>query len=130
MAWLGALTLGWSLGSAPTALGAVTAVNLTSGGTDASQSSYTTASITPSAGKLILLAVDHMGPQGNAGSVTVSASGNGLTWVQVTNIIFNSSNFGLTLFRAMGSSPSTGTITLSCSGNNPSRMNWSVTEFG
>jgi hypothetical protein len=113
-----------------TAFGATTQVTtstLTSGGIDSPTSTTcTTNSITPSANKLVLLAIGRRG----TGTVT-SVTGNGLTWVQVADQFDGngSGNNGVVLFRAMGSSPTTGSVTMTFSAAQ-SRCNWSITELG
>ena len=94
----------------------------TSGGSGAS--SYTTASIAPGANRLILAAVSQ---QGNAGDATVTLSGNGLTWVQVANVVSVTGTRQFTLFRTIGSSPSSGVVTITCSATNI--VMWSISEF-
>ena len=48
----------------------------------------------------------------------VSVSGNGLTFVQVSDVNNIQSQNGIALFRAMGSSPTTGSITVTITSNN------------
>ena len=85
---------------------AISALNLTSGTNTANLASYSTDSITPSANKLILAAVSL---QDSADSGAPTLSGNGLTWIQIDSLVYSTTGGGhrLTLFRAMGSSPST-----------------------
>lgn len=102
----------------------VTATHLTSSGNDTDASSYTTASITPSANKLILVAVE------NTKDTTPdipTLSGNGLTWVQVNTT--NGQVVRITLFRSMGASPSAGTITIDFAGVTQTGAMWSIAEF-
>ncbi|MEK9137182.1 MAG: hypothetical protein AAB393_08670, partial [Bacteroidota bacterium] len=109
--------------------GTVSATNLTSGGSaNAAQSSYSTASITPSANKLILLAVAYY--TDGAGATISSVTGNGLTWVQVASTSFISNYYKLYLFRAMGSSPSTGAVTINFSVSDIYTVAAAVNEFG
>ena len=84
----------------------------------------TTASITPGANRLILAVV--------ATNNTMDAptlSGNGLTWVQITTV-----NRGggrrVTLYRAMGTSPSSGAVTIDFPSGTPNEVRWSIVEFG
>lgn len=101
---------------------------LTSGGSDTNTDTFTTASITPGADQLILAAfVGHrIGSASDMGTVT--ASGNGLTWVEIANDITADGDLRITLFRAMGSSPSSGTVTFTCS-NSASNAEWSIVQF-
>ncbi len=108
---------------------AISAAHLTTNQNGSAATSYSTASITPSANKLILIAV---GSQVSSGTVnTPTISGNGLTWEQVatkpqsTGSVFRR----LTVFRAMGGSPSTGAITMDFAGQSQIRCGWSVSEF-
>lgn len=68
---------------------------------------YTTASISPTANRLVLAAIANWPNVGSAASPTVT--GNGLTWVQVAAIAIGT-GYMLTLFRAMGSSPTSGIV--------------------
>jgi hypothetical protein len=110
---------------------AITATNLTNGGSGTDAQSYDTASITPGSNKLILAAV--VVKNYNAGSAgTVSLTGNGLTWVEIANTTFTtvaSSKCRLTLLRALGASPSAGAVTISVSGSGNSSCAWAVDEF-
>ncbi len=109
----------------------VTAVNLTSGNTGASTSSVTTASVSPSANKLQLLAVNSRNFTGSAPPAP-TVTGCGLTWVQVTNIQYDTGPTSLkrvTLFRAMGASPTTGTLTIDFAGDSQTDVVWSLDEF-
>lgn len=94
------------------------------GGTDA-----TTASISPSSNNLLLASVV------NRTSVSVdptvpTLSGNGLTWVQIATIVFDttsSSRRRISLFRAMGSSPSSGSVTITFGETTPQAL-WSIEQ--
>lgn len=104
---------------------AITTVNLTTAASSTDASSYTTASITPGANRLILAWVEHVrSPLGN----TPTLSGNGLTWVFVASVDFTSTR-RLNLFRAMGSSPSAGTVTIDFAGQSQLNCLWSIIEF-
>jgi hypothetical protein len=50
-------------------------------------------------------------------AIAPSASGNGLTWVEVANVDNVQGQNGVSVWRAMGASPSTGSITVTLSGN-------------
>lgn len=96
---------------------AISATLLTSGTDPVNNNAFTTASVSPGADKLILLIA---GGFENDASLTGDAtiSGNGLTWVAITAVNFNGggpsdTNFRrLVLYRAMGTSPSSGAITI------------------
>lgn len=70
-------------------------------------SDITLTSWTPAANELVLLFV----AQRNEALVP-SVSGNGLTWVSVATVDGNQGQNGLAVFRAMGASPTTGSITV------------------
>lgn len=74
--------------------------------------SSTVGSWTPSSNALCLLFVA-LRDETN----TVTASGNGLTWVEIFNLDNVQNQGGLHVFRAMGSSPTTGSITVTHTGN-------------
>lgn len=87
---------------------------------------YTTTSWTPAANTLYLVAINTYASSGNAPIPTVS--GNGLTWVQeITDIIASSTYYRLTIFRAMGGSPTTGALTITATG--AEACAWSIDEF-
>jgi hypothetical protein len=104
--------------------------NLTNGYDEVDATSFTTASVTPSANALLLLTVS---ASVTGGSAAPTITGNGLTWVQV---VTRQTSYGdswdsrrITIFRAMGASPTTGTITIDFSGITQSRCLWSLSEF-
>lgn len=107
----------------------ITAANLTSGSSGVDGTVFTTASVTPGANRLILLAL--YGARTDANPLAApTISGNGLTWEQVVLIGGPTGNVtrGLVLFRAMGSAPSAGAITITW----PTTMGycfWTVEEF-
>lgn len=105
---------------------AITRASLTSGSSSGNASSYSTASVTPSANKLILLTVGSR----QSGGVTnpPTASGNGLTWVQV-HTKSDGNERRVTVFRAMGASPSAGVITIDFGGAAQSNCSWSLNEI-
>ena len=92
-------------------------------------SSYNTASITPGANRLILVAVMNS----DVAPVTVpTLSGNGLTYVQVATRDYDTDASParvVTLFRAMGAAPSAGAITIDFGGTNQNGCAWHVCEF-
>ncbi|HNT76859.1 MAG TPA: hypothetical protein PKH77_17755, partial [Anaerolineae bacterium] len=50
-------------------------------------------------------------------SIAPSVSGNGLTWVEVENVDNTQGQNGVSVWRAMGATPTTGSITVTLSGN-------------
>ena len=100
---------------------------LTKGSSGADQSSYDTASITPSAGKLILVFANAQ--YGTPAKEITGVSGCGLTWTRFQNFAYASADAHYAAaFRATGT-PSTGALTISSAGTQ-SRMNWQVIEIG
>ena len=97
---------------------AVTASLLTAGGTSSALTTFTTASITPSANKLVGVWVLTDGGTPN------SISGCGLTWVRD---VLDTVLVPVAFFRSMGASPSTGTLSISLSAN--SVGSWIVVEY-
>lgn len=104
---------------------AIAAGHLTSSADNTDASSYTTASISPSGSALVLAAVANVHPTA-AGTVTLS--GNGLTWVEVATVTLDGTERRLTLFRAMGASPSAGAVTITLS-NTAESCAWSIVEL-
>ncbi|MDO8640929.1 MAG: hypothetical protein Q7R33_05245 [Nitrosarchaeum sp.] len=99
--------------------------NLTSGG-GKNTLTFNTASITPSANKLILLSVTAY--DGDSVVPEPTASGCGLTWVKIDTIVSADTLRRVILFRAMGSSPITGAITITFSAA-PWGCTWGISEF-
>lgn len=107
---------------------AITLNTLTSHGDSADANSYTTASsFTPGANRLVLAFVENSkGSTANTPTVT----GNSLTWVQVATVAFSTgSRRRLTLFRAMGASPTNGALTADFAGVNQTSIAISVFEL-
>lgn len=104
---------------------AITAASLTSGSDETDATSYATASITPTANHLVLaaIAVESAGAQ-----EIPTLSGCSLTWVQVGTIDGGVATQRLTVFRALGASPTTGVLTVAISATQV-RCKWSVVEF-
>lgn len=90
-------------------LAAITATVLTYG-SSASDPPYTTASITPKPNALILAFINNHEPDSPG---LPFLSGNGLTWVQVTTSLWKgltTPDDRITVFRAMGASPTPGSV--------------------
>jgi hypothetical protein len=109
---------------------AVTASVLTEGSSTTDAASYATASISPTANRLVLLAVFSGDTVAAAAAAPSSVTGNGLTWVQVAtqNNSDSNTNITTTVFRAMGASPSAGAVTINF-GATQENCAWSVAEF-
>ncbi|KKL21001.1 hypothetical protein LCGC14_2449830 [marine sediment metagenome] len=113
---------------------AITQAALTEAANTTDATSFTTASITPTANRLVLVAVHAGTSTGDSPANTPTISGNGLTYVQIATIGVNDTGGGnlkqtLTLFRAMGASPSTGVITIDFAGETQVGCIWGVDEF-
>lgn len=107
---------------------ALTFASLTNGtDTTASHGSCTTASITPTGNKLILLAYFAKG------TITAdpTVAGCGLTWVLVGSTRASSTTWPIFLYRAMGASPTTEGVTITLGGGDTvSNSRWQVVEWG
>lgn len=88
---------------------------------------YSTASITPTAGRLVLAST--MSLAGGGGPETPTLSGCGLTWVLVATRAYANSQFRVSVFRAMGASPSAGAVTITYSGTLEGQRCCSIAEF-
>lgn len=109
----------------------VSGSNLTSGSSTTDGTSFSTASITPAANALILLTFLSRRGDSVEPAVPSSVTGNGLTWVQVNSIYYDTTSTSrrtLTVFRAMGDSPSTGAISITVPATLTSAV-WSVDQF-
>lgn len=105
---------------------AIAATNLTTNGDNVDRTSYSTASITPTANRLILAWVYSIAA---TTPNTPTASGNGLTWDEVANVLDSDGVRRLTLFRSLGASPSAGAVTFNLGGQTQTGCVWSVVEF-
>lgn len=109
---------------------AVSLANLTSGTDTDGNSTATTASVSPSSNKLELLTVSSRTLiTANPNQPTIS--GNGLTWVAIASVVYDdtsSSRRRITLFRALGASPSSGAISIDFGGQNQTTVVWSLEE--
>ena len=95
----------------------------TAGGTGTSLAS---ASISPASDALILAVVSHL--RSGLTPTTPTLSGNGLTWVQIGDSQLET-DYRVTLFRAMGSSPSAGAVTADFGGESQSSITMVIDEF-
>lgn len=103
--------------------------NLTANGSTTGATSYTTASVSPSANALVLLSVV---ASKAATMIAPTVTGNGLTWQLVDNTGEFTAGAGvaaLYVFRAMGAAPSAGTIVIDFAGVNQTGCVWSVNQF-
>jgi len=87
--------------------------------------SVATASITPVANQVVYAAI---AAYSAVSLVAPTATGNGLTWVQVATIALDA-NRQLTVFRAQGATPSAGAITFDFGGVTQTSFIWSVIQY-
>lgn len=106
---------------------AAIAIPLTSGGST-SANSFATASISPTANRLVLLIV---GSSINSNDPnTPTASGAGLTWTEVTTTNKTvPAKQRITAFRALSSSPGSGAVTIDFAGQSQETACWAIAEF-
>jgi len=104
----------------------ITETPLTSGSTTTNASSYLTASVSPTADRLILVAITH-NTDGGAFSVS-GVSGAGLTFTKINEVSIGSYTY-VSLWRALSASPSSGQITIDFGANTAWNIAWSVKEF-
>ncbi len=111
-------------------MAAITATVLTNAVEGADQSSYATASISPSNNELIIATVKNILSTGSLNTPT--CTGNGLTWVQIGHVKYGTAGtplFAITVFRAMGASPSSGAVTFDFDSQTQDVAVWSVVEY-
>ncbi len=124
-----AIVMLWAQSAFPAILCSV----LTANGDATNATNYTTASVTPAANRLILLAAVATRNATNdcvnndIGTVT----GNGLTWVAVAKQCFSTTaapTHTVEIWRSMGATPSTGTINFAYSASTQLNAAWAVLE--
>ena len=120
----------WTMGGIAIEIKAapISATNLTSFSSDTDATSYNTSSITPSSNNLVLITVTNVK---SSTPDTPTVSGNGLTWVQIDTHVIDSlgTQRRQTLFRSMGSAPTTGAITIDFGGNTQTACTAVVDQF-
>lgn len=118
--------------STNSALAAVVCTVLTQSTSTSNVTNYTTASVTPTANALVLLAtVATRNSTTCSDNDVTGVAGNGLTWVNIDRQCF--SNAGspvqtVELWRTMGASPSGGTINFDFSATTQLNASWAVIE--
>ncbi len=101
---------------------------LVTGSSASAATSFTTASISPSANNLILIAVRSNGSGVPRNTPTIT--GAGLTWVLITTTVVNTTNTGkISLLRALSASPSSGTLTIDFGGQTQDECHWNISQF-
>lgn len=105
---------------------AIAAFHLTTDGNETDQTSYTTASISPTANRLVILTVRNAF---STGPNTPTVSGAGMTWTQITTAVDAGNIRRVTMFRALAASPGSGALTIDLAGQSQINCNWSISEF-
>ena len=98
---------------------------LTTGGSNSDASSYETASISPSANRVVLVCVASNDSSGGPDTPTVS--GADMTWTQVATEVYTASLRRVTIFRGVDSTPSSGALTISF-GSTQNDCHWTVIQ--
>lgn len=105
------------------ARGTVTPTVLTSGSSTTDGSSIATASVSPTANRVVYAAIVHQ----VASVTTPTLTGAGMTWVQEETTTFATSR-RITVFRALSASPGSGALTFDFGGQSQASFVWSVVE--
>ena len=106
---------------------AVTQFSLTSGNAH-STNDQNTASVTPTANRLILITMASNNGLDSA-PATPAVTGNGITYTLLDSFVMNTRK-RISVWRGMSASPTAGVINFQFSGNTQYAMHWSVMEFG
>lgn len=104
--------------------------NLTSGGAS-SATSFTTASVTPTADRLILISVHAYISTGSVQPATPTVTGNGITYDLVRSQATDNSGTDqgcMFLFRGMAAAPTAGTVTISFGAVTMTRCQWAIDQ--
>lgn len=104
----------------------VTATHLATASSESDATSYNTASISPSASRLIL--VFFAGTSASSGPPDPTITGNGFTYTKVATLVDASNTRIVGVYRAMGT-PSAGAVTISFGAHTMARLGWSIAEF-
>jgi len=91
---------------------------------------YTTASVTPTANRLVLILIHCRSDEATQADPT-SVAGNGLTWVKVNSVKYKvgvNEDRSIWVYRALGASPSAGSIVITFP-TTKFDCHWSVVEF-
>src|SRR6266496_3037338 len=111
---------------------APTFTNLTSGGSATAGTTRTTASITPTGNRLILIAINAYVSAGSVNPPAPTVTGNGITYTQVdSNRDFDTAGTDrstLFVFRGMAASPSAGTILIDFGTFSVNSVTWAVAQ--
>ena len=102
--------------------------HLTTNGSDTDTNEFTTASISPTAGRVAILTGGGLRGGGGAASDAPTIAGNGLTWTEITNVE-NPTSMRLAMYRAKVVSPSSGVVTITWADTQTDGCMWTITEF-
>lgn len=103
----------------------IVATNVMSGHSTSTASSYNTASVSPTSGRVHFLAV---ASGGGSTRNTPTVTGASMTWTQVTTLEINGF-VRLTVFRTYSTSPGSGALTIDFDGQNQDRCAWILDNF-
>jgi len=104
---------------------AMTQTLLTSDGTATGATSFTTASITPTGYRVIIVGVANR--DGTTAEPTVS--GCGISWTKIDTQNYFTNGYQTSLFWGMAPNPSTGTLTIDYGAQTPTAALWIVTQL-
>lgn len=110
---------------------AVSVINRTSGIDESGSSSSTTAAVSLNPNRLILATVAAR-TNLSTNTNTPTLTGAGLTWVIIADVLFDTTSASrkrVTVFRAMGASPTGGVLTIDYGGQTQTSIIWVVDEF-
>jgi hypothetical protein len=107
---------------------AITNAALTSGTDATNGTSYATASVAPTANRLVMVAVHSPATTAANAAAPSGVSGAGLTFVKLVERVNTTFGTAVSLWRAMDAAPSSGAITITFA-NQQERCAWSVFEF-
>jgi len=105
----------------------VTPTVLTSGMAGATGNSFNTASIAPTANRLITVAVYNRKSTANPNTPTIT--GASMTWTQVVTQQHRDDNAKFTIFRALSASPGSGVLTIDFASETQQMCHWSITSW-
>lgn len=108
--------------------GVIGVTALTSSSSTTNATSYASASISPTANRLIIASVSVF--NSGAAASTPTLSGAGMTWTQVATVASGAtSQRRVTVFRALSASPGSGAVTIDLGGVTHESAAWSFVEF-
>ena len=103
----------------------IATTNITSGNSNTPATSFNTASVTPTANRICLLAV---GASGGALPNTPTVTGASATWTKIADVGINGF-VRLTIFATFNAAPGTGALTIDFGGQSQDRCAWVLDNF-